>query len=83
MNIEYLSLNKQDKCLEIRNTSKTWLSPEVNFTDFTDFTNMAPGANFTNRLKLDQLSLCVRFEPPNRLKSVCEIGPWGQFHETT
>ena len=37
--------------------------------------NTSPGANFTNRLKLSQLSLCVRFKPKNRLKSVREIGP--------
>ena len=35
-----------------------------------------PGANFTNRLKLNQLSLCIRFQSQNRLKSVREIGPW-------
>ena len=33
------------------------------------------GANFTNRLKLRQLSLCIRFKPKNKLKSLCEIGP--------
>ena len=38
------------------------------------------GADFTNRLKLRQLSLCVRFKPKNRLKSVSEIGPWSANH---
>ena len=38
-----------------------------------------PGANFTNRLKLDQLSLYVTFKPKNRLKTVGEIGPWINF----
>ena len=33
------------------------------------------GANFTNRLKLSQPSLCVVFKPQNRLKSVGEIRP--------
>ena len=33
-------------------------------------------ANFTNRLRLSQLSLCIRFKPKNRFKSVCEIGTW-------
>ena len=28
----------------------------------------------TNRLNLSQLSLCIRFKPENRLKSVSEIG---------
>ena len=37
-----------------------------------------PGANFTNRLKLSQLSLCIRLKPKNRLKSVREIGPCAQ-----
>ena len=36
----------------------------------------APGANFTNRLKLSQLALCVGFKPKNTLKSLREIGPW-------
>ena len=35
------------------------------------------GANFTNRLELSHLSLCIRFKPKSRLKSVREIGPWG------
>ena len=30
------------------------------------------GANFINRLKLSQLSLCVRFKPPNRLEYFSE-----------
>ena len=34
------------------------------------------GANYTNRLKLSHLSLCIRFKPQNRLKSVSEIGPY-------
>ena len=34
-----------------------------------------PGANFTNRLKLSLISLCIRFKSKNRLKSVREIGP--------
>ena len=38
--------------------------------------SLSPGADFTNRLKLSQLSLCVRFKPKNRLKSVREIDPW-------
>ena len=29
-----------------------------------------PGADFTNRLKLNQLLLCVRFKPKKRLRSV-------------
>ena len=33
------------------------------------------GANFMNRLKLSQLSLCIRFMTISRLKSVLEIGP--------
>ena len=33
------------------------------------------GADFTNKLKLSQLSLCVRFQPQNRLKSVSESAP--------
>ena len=37
-----------------------------------------PGADFTNRLKLSQLSLCIRIKTQNRLKSVREIGPWFQ-----
>ena len=37
--------------------------------------NQLWGANFMKRLKLNQLSLCIRFEPQNRLKSVREIGP--------
>ena len=39
------------------------------------------GANFTNRLRLGQLSLCVRFKPKNRLKFVHEIGPRAGIHE--
>ena len=39
------------------------------------FKMSSPGANFTNRLKLSQLSLCIRFKPKNRLKSVHEISP--------
>ena len=41
----------------------------------------APGANFTNRLKLSQLSLCIRFKPQNRLKSVHEIRPRAHIHK--
>ena len=33
------------------------------------------GANFMSRLKLSQLSLCVKFKPKFRLKSVHDIGP--------
>ena len=40
-----------------------------------------PGANFTNRLKLSQQSLSIRFKPQNRLKSVREIGPKAGIHE--
>ena len=42
-------------------------------------TSQNPGANFTNRLKLSHLSLCIRFKPQNRLKSVGEIGT--RFHK--
>ena len=34
-----------------------------------------PGVDFSKRLKLSQLSLCIRFKPQNMLKSVSEIGP--------
>ena len=37
------------------------------------------GVNFTNGLKLSQPSFCIRFKPPNRLKSVRVIGPWLYF----
>ena len=37
---------------------------------------LTPGANFTNRLKLSHLSLSIKLKPQNRLKSVREIGPW-------
>ena len=45
------------------------------------FQQNTAGAHFTNRLKLSQLSLCLRFKLQNRLKSVHEIGPWGPFHK--
>ena len=41
-----------------------------------DYHAIFPGASFTKRPKLSQLSLCVRFKPKNRLKSFSEIGPW-------
>ena len=36
-----------------------------------------PGALFMNKLKLSQLSLCVRFKAQNSLNSVREIGSRG------
>ena len=48
-------------------------APQVFFSH--KFLVSLPGANFTNRLMLSQLSLCIRFKSQNRLKSVREIGP--------
>ena len=47
-----------------------------NYTMHTATASQRTGVNFTNRLKLSQLSLCTIFKPQNRLKSVHEIGPW-------